>query len=121
MSRKYFFNIDRPEGGLPRKLADGLNTNVFVGDRMMVSVVTIDPGCEGKPHSHPEEQWGLVLKGDGIRHQDGVDHPVSEGDFWHTPGGVRHGFVAGPNGVTILDLFSPPRDAYRTPGEGFGD
>ena len=121
MADRHFFNVDDLATGMPRKLAEGVNTRIFIGENVMMSVVTIDPGCEGKPHSHPEEQWGLVLKGGGVRIQDGIDHAVSAGDFWLTPGGVPHGFRAGPEGVTILDVFSPPRPAYRKPGEGFGD
>jgi quercetin dioxygenase-like cupin family protein len=117
----HFFNIADLAQGLPRKLADGVATRIFFGDKVMMSIVKIEPGAQGKPHAHPEEQWGLVLEGSGVRHQDGVDHEVKVGDFWLTPGGMTHGFRAGPKGVTILDVFSPPRLAYKTPGEGFGD
>lgn len=121
MKDSHFFNIDDLTAGTPRKLAEGVNSRIFIGEHVMVSVVTIDAHGQGKPHSHPEEQWGLVLKGGGVRVQDEVDHAVSTGDFWHTPSGVSHTFRAGPEGVTILDIFSPPRAAYRRPGEGFGD
>lgn len=121
MAKQHFFNIENPVGGMVRKLAEGVNARIFTGDNIMVSIVSINPGYEGKPHCHPEEQWGVVLKGGGIRIQEGMDHPVVVGDFWHTPGGVMHGFRAGAEGVTILDLFSPPRAAYQKPGEGYGD
>lgn len=121
MTDRYFFNIDDLTMGEARQLAEGVNTRIFLGENVMLSVVTIDPNCEGKPHSHPEEQWGLVLKGGGVRLQGGIDHAVSIGDFWHTPGGVTHSFRAGPQGVTVLDVFSPPRAPYRGPGKGFGD
>ncbi len=117
----HFFKLSDLSQGLARKLAEGVTTRIFFGDHVMLSIVKIEPGASGNVHAHPEEQWGLVLEGSGIRHQGGVDHEVEVGDFWLTPGGMPHGFRAGPNGVTILDVFSPPRTAYKTPGEGFGD
>lgn len=53
------------------------------------------------------------------RIQDSVDVPVGPGDFWRTPGGVEHGFKAGPDGAKVLDVFAPPREAYRKSGSGF--
>ncbi|MEL6313860.1 MAG: hypothetical protein AAFQ60_07430 [Pseudomonadota bacterium] len=35
------------------------------------------------------------------------------------PSGIEHGFRAGPAGAKVLDVFVPPRDAYRTSGSGF--
>ena len=55
-----------------------------------------------------------------MRTQDGIDHPVKAGDFWRTPGGVSHTFRAGPDGAVVFDVFAPPREEYRKPGQGFG-
>src|SRR5690606_28476108 len=100
--------------GIARKLKDGMDARIFIGENVMISVVQIAPGVEGKPHSHPEEQWGFVIKGGGERMQDGVTHTVAEGDFWYTPGGVEHGFQAGADGAVLITLFSPPRADYRS-------
>lgn len=115
-----FFNLDDPSLGIQRELAPGLSARIFVGDQAMLSVVTIAPNAEGTIHSHPQEQWGVMLEGDGVRIQDGKEYPVHAGDFWCTPGGVTHGLRAGPNGARVLDIFSPPRDEYRKSGSGFG-
>ena len=52
--------------------------------------------------------------------RDGARFTVGKGDFWRTPGGVSHGFIAGPKGARILDIFSPPRSEYKKSGAGFG-
>jgi quercetin dioxygenase-like cupin family protein len=114
-----FFNLGDLSEGVARTLAPGITTSVFPGDQAMISVVSFEPNSEGSIHSHPEEQWGVLLSGSGTRIQDGVEVAVGEGDFWRTPGGVEHGFVAGPEGARVLDIFAPPREAYRTPGSGF--
>lgn len=114
-----FYNFADLDRGITRTLADGIETRVFPGDQAMFSIVSFEPGSEGSIHSHPEEQWGVLLEGSGTRIQDGVDVPVGPGDFWRTPGDVEHGFRAGPHGAKVLDIFAPPREAYRSEGSGF--
>lgn len=115
-----FFNLDNQDQGIRRELAPGLLTRIFVGDQSMLSVVQFEPHAKGSIHSHPEEQWGVLLEGSGARIQDGLEVPVKAGDFWRTPGGVSHGFTAGSEGARVLDIFSPPREAYKKAGAGFG-
>lgn len=119
MAEQHFFNLHDMDQGIARTLAEGLQTRIFPGENVMLSVVRVGPGKAGEVHSHPQEQWGVLLEGGGVRTQDGVDHPVKAGDFWQTPGEVSHGFTAGPEGAVILDIFAPPRDEYRKAGAGF--
>jgi len=114
------FNLNDPEQGIARQLAEGINTRIFPGDQGMLSIVTLEPNAVGTLHSHPQEQWGVILEGSAIRVQDGEEFEVTVGDFWRTPGGVEHTVRAGPDGARILDFFAPPRDEYRKPGSGFG-
>jgi quercetin dioxygenase-like cupin family protein len=116
-----FFNINDMSQGIARTLTDGINTRIFPGKKSMISVVRIEPNATGAIHSHPQEQWGLMIEGSAIRIQDGEEIPVKKGDFWVSPGGVEHGVIGGPDGAVILDVFSPPRDEYMRPGSGFGE
>ena len=121
MSQKEFFhNIDDLDTGIKRVLGDGISTRIFCGQEAMLSVVTIEANAKGKIHSHPQEQWGYLREGSGIRIQDGEEIIINKGDFWQTPGGVDHGIIGGPNGAKVLDVFSPPRDEYKVEGSGFG-
>ena len=114
-----FYNLNDLNQGIKRELAPGLEARIFVGDQAMISLVTCEPNAEGESHSHPEEQWGVLLAGDGVRTQGGKEFPVRAGDFWRTPGGVPHSFRAGGEGARILDIFSPPREEYKESGTGF--
>lgn len=114
-----FFRLADETQGIPRELGPGVTTRVFPGDQAMLSVVTLAPNAAGAIHSHPEEQWGVMLEGSGVRTQGGEDIPVTKGDFWRSPGDVPHGLRAGPEGCKVLDVFAPPRAAYRTAGKGF--
>ncbi len=118
--RDEYHNLDDPSDGLFRELAEGVTTRIFPGEHAMLSVVTIEPGAMGTMHDHPEEQWGVLLEGSAIRFQGGEEIAVKKGDFWRTPGGVPHTMRAGPEGCRVLDIFAPPRAAYRKEGKGFG-
>ncbi len=114
------FNLNDESLGIPRTLAEGITTRIFPGQNVMLSVVNVEPNTEGVAHSHPEEQWGVLLKGECVRIQGGEEIAMKAGDFWCTPGGVPHTVRTGAAGATILDIFSPPREEYRKSGSGFG-
>lgn len=115
-----FFNFDDLSQGIARNLGDGVSTRIFPGDQAMLSVVRLEPGSSSDEHSHPQEQWGVILEGSGVRIQDGKEYIVSAGDFWRTPGDIVHAFRAGPGGAKLLDIFSPPREEYQVAGFGVG-
>jgi quercetin dioxygenase-like cupin family protein len=117
----YFNNIDDLDSGIKRVLGDGISTRIFCGDQSMLSIVTIEPNAKGQVHSHPQEQWGFLIEGSGIRIQGGQEIKIKKGDFWQTPGGIDHGIIGGAEGAKVLDIFSPPRDEYKKSGSGFGN
>lgn len=98
---------------ITRTIAPGVVAEIFVGDQAMLSLVRLEPNAESQIHSHPEEQWGVMLEGDGVRIQGDAEASVQVGDFWLTPGTVRHALRAGAQGAVVLDIFSPPRAEYR--------
>ena len=114
------FNVNINSQGIARKLADGLNARIFVGENVMLSVVHIEPNSTGKIHRHMEEQWGFLIEGECIRIQGDEEFSAKTGDFWHTPSNVLHGIRTGATGGVVLDIFSPPKQEYRKAGEGFG-
>jgi quercetin dioxygenase-like cupin family protein len=118
--KEFFHNIDDLDTGIKRVLGEGISTRIFCGQQAMLSVVTIEPNAKGQIHAHSQEQWGFLVEGSGIRIQGGEEIVIKKGDFWQTPGGVDHGIIGGPNGAKVLDVFSPPRDEYKTSGSGFG-
>ena len=45
-----------------KQLAPGVNLNLAWGDKLMLSVVELEPGSTVPMHSHPHEQAGIVLE-----------------------------------------------------------
>ncbi|MGE5523594.1 MAG: cupin domain-containing protein [Rhodospirillaceae bacterium] len=117
----WMFNLKDDPRGIARELAKGINASIFPGENVMLSVVHVEPHSTGAVHSHPEEQWGVLLEGECVRIQNGEEIQAKAGDFWCTPGGVPHGVRTGAIGCTILDIFSPPRAEYKKAGTGFGN
>lgn len=88
--------------------------------------VTISPGQRTQVSFHlVAEEYYFVLAGSGSVFLDGVEYPMKPGDFFRLPPGTRHGFLAGPDGLDLLDIHTPPcfpdHDTYfeNTPPEGF--
>ena len=119
LASDHFFNFKHLETGIHRKLSNGIDAHIFPGEQSMASVVVIAPNAVGKIHSHPQEQWSILIKGGGTRIHDGEHIPLKEGDFWVAPGDCEHGIVGGPEGAVIVDIFAPARPEYTKPGEGF--
>ena len=120
-SPTWVFNLHDENSGIPRTLAQGIKARIFAGDQAMLSVVKVEPHSEGTMHSHPEEQWGLLLEGECTRLQGDEAIQMKAGNFWHTPGGVPHSIRTGSTAALVLDIFSPPRQEYRRSGKGFGE
>ena len=114
------FNLHDDTLGIQRVLGEGLSTRIFAGEQAMLSIVRIEPHSEGTVHSHPQEQWGVLLEGELVRIQGDEEIEMKAGDFWNAPGGVSHGVRTGASAAVVLDVFSPPRDEYRKAGKGFG-
>ncbi|MFH0945714.1 MAG: cupin domain-containing protein [Planctomycetota bacterium] len=85
-----------------------------IGERMMISNVTLHEGCRVAPHSHDNEQFIVLLEG-RIRFlvgptEDSLEEVVLEGgEVYHLKPGVWHGAEALADSH-VLDLFSPPSE-----------
>ena len=115
----FFFNLGNLGKGIRRELTDGITAHVFPAEQSMASVVEIAPNAVGTVHSHPQEQWSVLVEGSATRIHEGEEIAVGKGDFWVAPGGVEHGIIGGPEGAVVIDIFAPARPEYTKPGRGF--
>ena len=107
----YFFDPSEIER---RELAPGLSLRTMSGDKVMMSLVEIAPGSVLPEHSHPHEQAGLVLQGEFDFTIGGETKRVKQGDAYIIPGDVPHSLVGSDGWSLALDIFSPPREEYKS-------
>ncbi len=91
----------------------GVTIQTAAGDRLMLSVVNLEPGSVVREHSHPHEQMGLLISGRLEFTIGGVTRVLGPGDMWRIPGGVAHKVVTLDAPAVALDVFHPVRDDYR--------
>ena len=99
----------------PRKIADGVTAKIVFGDKVMLSLVTMEPDSYMPVHFHPHEQMGMLVKG-SVEFAIAEDmRPLSGNALFLVPGNTPHAFKAGPRGAVLIEAFSPPREDYMTP------
>ena len=107
----YFFepaDVERQE------LAPGVNIRAIWGENIMMSMVEIAPNSTVPNHSHPNEQAGVVLNGAFEFTVGGQIKNMRQGDAYVIPGGVEHSLVGSDGWSLVLDIFSPPREDYKS-------
>lgn len=98
--------------GSPRAIFPGVTIRTLAGERMMLSVVALDPGAEVREHSHPHEQTGYLVSGRLEFTVGGQTLLLGPGDQWRIPGGVPHRVVAVGGPAVAIDVFHPVREDY---------
>jgi quercetin dioxygenase-like cupin family protein len=91
----------------------GVHIRTCANDRMMLSLVDIEPNAVVAEHQHPHEQVGMVLEGRAMFTIGGEEKILQAGDMYRIPGNVRHKVVALEAPVRALDIFCPVREDYR--------
>jgi quercetin dioxygenase-like cupin family protein len=97
--------VDSP---LPR-----LSRQRVIGEQAMISRVRLEEGCFVATHSHENEQFSLVERGElefGIGQPGTPDYytvRVRAGELLHLPSQVPHSALA-IEATLVLDIFAPP-------------
>ncbi|HEY4026567.1 MAG TPA: cupin domain-containing protein [Candidatus Dormibacteraeota bacterium] len=105
-----FDSLDRVR---PYRIWDGAVARAVAGERITFAVVDLEPDLEVPEHHHPNEQVGMVLKGFVTMTVDGESRRLGVGETYVIPGNVPHGARTGPEGASVLDVFSPIREDWE--------
>ena len=118
---------ERPNGngnvnGSPRHLnwstipveqvSDGIERQMFIGDRMMICRFRFKPFLVTPEHDHPHEQMTIVERGRVRFYIEGNEQIASAGDVLHFPSHCWHGATMMDEEVVLIDIFSPPREDF---------
>ena len=100
-----------------------VRARVIVGRNASLAVVELEPKAVVPEHRHEHEQLGLCIRGSITFRIDGERRELGPGGTWRITSNLPHDAVAGPDGATVVDIFSPvradwdalPRSASRPP------
>jgi quercetin dioxygenase-like cupin family protein len=91
----------------------GVRIRTCAAEKVMMSLVDIEPHAVVEEHSHPHEQVGMVLEGRARFLIGGEEKTLGPGDQYRIPGGVRHKVIGLEEPCRALDIFCPVREDYR--------
>lgn len=98
----------------PYRIWDQAVARAVRSDRITFAVVDVEPNAVVPEHRHENDQIGIVLKGAITMTVDGESRTLEAGGTYVIPGNVPHSAVSGPEGCTVVDVFSPTRDDWET-------
>ncbi len=90
----------------------GVHIRTCATEKLMVSVVELEPNSVVEEHEHPHEQVGMLLEGTVLFSIGGEERTLHAGDVWCIPGGVRHKVVTLDRPARAIDIFTPIRQEY---------
>ena len=93
--------------------AEGVKLRPVFGKDLMISYVTFAPNAVAPVHQHPQEQISLVLSGSCEFQVGDKKQLISAGDAVAIPRNVPHSAVATGEGCVSVDVFAPPREAFK--------
>ena len=96
------------------EMATGIHRRTMATtDEAMVCEFFLERGAEIVAHSHTNDQVGYVVYGKMEMTIGENTHVCDPGDSYAIPGGIVHSVRVLVDTLT-LDIFSPPRNDYRT-------
>jgi len=111
---------------LPGRVVHGMGVREFVGEGNSMNLtalyIEIDPSGQAPRNHHKiAEEIAFVIQGSGTLELDGVLHELRAGTIIYIPPGTNHHVIAGPDGLRVLALMTPPvnekRDLHLSPLE----
>lgn len=95
-------------------IVPGINTRAVYGTQSSISFLELEPLSKIPEHHHPNEQIGVVLKGE-IEYTIGNEtRTCRKGTAFLIPPNTPHsGVVVSREKAQLLDIFAPPRDVHE--------
>ena len=90
----------------------GVHIQTCAAEKMMLSLVDLEPRSVVAEHAHPHEQVGMVLKGRLVFTIGDETKTLGPGEMYRIPGGVKHKVVTLEEAAQALDIFMPVREEY---------
>jgi quercetin dioxygenase-like cupin family protein len=102
----------------PARIWDGVLGRVVNGERVTIGFVEIDPDVLVPEHRHENEQVGFVLRGSVTMMVAGQSRELRVGETYTIASQVLHSAKAGADGASVVDVFAPVREDWKTKPTG---
>jgi quercetin dioxygenase-like cupin family protein len=97
----------------PHQIWGGVVARPLHGESLTVGILDFEPLTHVPEHRHASEQLGLVVEGSITMVIDGERHDLPMGDMYSIRSGIPHSGESGPDGATVIDVFSPVRSDWN--------
>ncbi len=98
----------------PARIWNGVLARALHADRLTIGFVEIDPDVLVPEHRHDNEQVGFVLRGSVTLVIAGESRELRVGETYTIAGQVPHSAKAGGDGASVVDVFAPVREEWKT-------
>ena len=97
----------------PQDVCAGYRARIYHGDEITFAVLEVEPNAQLPSHHHPNEQVGLLVRGELTLTVDGERRTLHPGEGWVIQVEAVHHAVAGAKGAIIVETWAPPRHDFR--------
>jgi quercetin dioxygenase-like cupin family protein len=101
--------FSNPSDLAPIKIWDGVVARAVAGAEATFALIELEPNTHVPEHHHVNEQTGILLRGSMSFTIGDETKQLQPGEMWVIPADVPHSVISGPQGVTLAELFAPPR------------
>jgi quercetin dioxygenase-like cupin family protein len=101
----------KPANLLALDMGEGVTFRPTLGQNLLVNHVEITPQSHAARHHHEEEQIAYVLEGELDIEVSGDRRQLGPGELVVIPSHAAHEVWTHEQGVTLIDIFAPPRQA----------
>ena len=91
-------------------LPSGMTRRGIVLGDVMLALHGAAAGLEPAPHTHPNDQIAIMIKGRMLMEVDGETRVLAPGEFAYVPRNVEHRIQTLDEDALVLDVFLPPRE-----------
>ncbi len=91
-------------------LPEGMTRRAVVLGDLMLALHGAKAGLQPEPHSHPNDQIAVMIKGRMLMEIDGEERVLEPGDFAYVPANVVHRIQTLDEDALVLDVFAPFRE-----------
>ena len=93
----------------PYRIWDGAVARALHGEQLTMALVDLEPNVAVPEHRHPNEQLGFVVEGTITMTVGGESRELRRGETYVIASNLPHAALAGAEGATVVDVFTPPR------------